>query len=71
MYSCALLLYFFNIPVVVLCFADQCVVALALRSPCQFELLIGGIDCRQAKAAGAKYRLGPELEISGYGCEVG
>ncbi len=56
---------------VVLCFADQCVVALALRSPCQFELLIGGIDCRQAKAAGAKYRLGPELEISGYGCEVG
>lgn len=24
---------------------------------------------RQAKAAGAKYRLGPELEISGYGCE--
>lgn len=24
---------------------------------------------RQAKAAGARYRLGPELEISGYGCE--
>lgn len=24
---------------------------------------------QQAKAAGAKYRLGPELEISGYGCE--
>ncbi len=24
---------------------------------------------RQAKAAGAKYRLGPELEISGYGCQ--
>ena len=26
-------------------------------------------SCRQAKAMGAKYRLGPELEISGYGCE--
>lgn len=24
---------------------------------------------RQAKAAGARYRLGPELEITGYGCE--
>src|SRR5512143_1406334 len=24
---------------------------------------------RIAKAAGARYRLGPELEISGYGCE--
>ncbi|MCA9872147.1 MAG: NAD(+) synthase [Anaerolineales bacterium] len=24
---------------------------------------------RQAKAAGARYRLGPELEVSGYGCE--
>uniref|UniRef100_A0A6U2XUR6 Glutamine-dependent NAD(+) synthetase n=1 Tax=Entomoneis paludosa TaxID=265537 RepID=A0A6U2XUR6_9STRA len=26
-------------------------------------------SCRRAKAAGASYRLGPELEISGYGCE--
>lgn len=26
-------------------------------------------SCRQAKAAGASYRLGPELELSGYGCE--
>uniref|UniRef100_A0A7S4AGJ1 NAD(+) synthase (glutamine-hydrolyzing) n=1 Tax=Pseudo-nitzschia australis TaxID=44445 RepID=A0A7S4AGJ1_9STRA len=26
-------------------------------------------SCNQAKAAGAKYRLGPELEICGYGCE--
>ncbi|CAM9696941.1 unnamed protein product, partial [Heterosigma akashiwo] len=24
---------------------------------------------REAKAKGAKYRLGPELEICGYGCE--
>ncbi|MFO7540813.1 MAG: nitrilase-related carbon-nitrogen hydrolase, partial [Chloroflexota bacterium] len=24
---------------------------------------------RQAKALGARYRLGPELEITGYGCE--
>jgi len=24
---------------------------------------------REAKALGAKYRLGPELELSGYGCE--
>jgi NAD+ synthase (glutamine-hydrolysing) len=24
---------------------------------------------KEAKAQGAKYRLGPELEISGYGCE--
>lgn len=24
---------------------------------------------RKAKALGAKYRLGPELELSGYGCE--
>ena len=24
---------------------------------------------REAKAAGAKYRVGPELEITGYGCE--
>jgi NAD+ synthase (glutamine-hydrolysing) len=24
---------------------------------------------RRAKAAGASYRLGPELEITGYGCE--
>ena len=26
-------------------------------------------SCVQAKALGAVYRLGPELEISGYGCE--
>ena len=26
-------------------------------------------SCEQAKALGATYRLGPELEISGYGCE--
>lgn len=26
-------------------------------------------SCRQALAAGAKYRLGPELELTGYGCE--
>ena len=26
-------------------------------------------SCRDAKAAGASYRLGPELEVSGYGCE--
>jgi NAD+ synthase (glutamine-hydrolysing) len=26
-------------------------------------------SCRKAKAAGASYRLGPELELSGYGCE--
>ena len=26
-------------------------------------------SCVQAKAAGASYRLGPELELSGYGCE--
>lgn len=26
-------------------------------------------SCQQAKAKGAVYRLGPELEISGYGCE--
>ncbi|KAL7566189.1 hypothetical protein ACA910_011263 [Epithemia clementina (nom. ined.)] len=26
-------------------------------------------SCRQAKVSGASYRLGPELEISGYGCE--
>ena len=26
---------------------------------------------KQAKAAGAKYRLGPELEIPGYGCQDG
>jgi NAD+ synthase (glutamine-hydrolysing) len=26
-------------------------------------------SCRQAKEAGATYRLGPELEICGYGCE--
>eukprot|EP00980_Cylindrotheca_fusiformis_P009067 scaffold1956_cov109-Cylindrotheca_fusiformis.AAC.2 len=26
-------------------------------------------SCRLAKAAGATYRLGPELELSGYGCE--
>mmetsp|Transcript_33539 Transcript_33539/g.79072 ORF Transcript_33539/g.79072 Transcript_33539/m.79072 type:complete len:800 (-) Transcript_33539:149-2548(-) len=26
-------------------------------------------SCQQAKASGAKYRLGPELEICGYGCE--
>ena len=26
-------------------------------------------SCRQAKAAGASFRLGPELELSGYGCE--
>ena len=26
-------------------------------------------SCLQAKKAGAKYRLGPELEITGYGCE--
>lgn len=26
-------------------------------------------SCRRAKDAGASYRLGPELEISGYGCE--
>ena len=26
-------------------------------------------SCRQAKADGAQYRLGPELEIPGYGCE--
>ena len=26
-------------------------------------------SCRQAKQAGASYRLGPELEICGYGCE--
>ena len=24
---------------------------------------------REAKAAGARYRTGPELEVSGYGCE--
>jgi NAD+ synthase (glutamine-hydrolysing) len=24
---------------------------------------------RQAKAAGAVYRVGPELELTGYGCE--
>jgi NAD+ synthase (glutamine-hydrolysing) len=26
-------------------------------------------SCQQAKDQGATYRLGPELEISGYGCE--
>jgi NAD+ synthase (glutamine-hydrolysing) len=26
-------------------------------------------SCRRARALGASYRLGPELEISGYGCE--
>ena len=26
-------------------------------------------SCRRAKALGARYRLGPELELSGYGCE--
>lgn len=26
-------------------------------------------SCREAKEAGATYRLGPELELSGYGCE--
>ena len=26
-------------------------------------------SCQQARAAGAVYRLGPELEITGYGCE--
>lgn len=26
-------------------------------------------SCRQAKARGATYRLGPELEVPGYGCE--
>jgi len=26
-------------------------------------------SCKEAKAAGATYRLGPELEICGYGCE--
>jgi len=26
-------------------------------------------SCRQAKAAGAAYRVGPELELTGYGCE--
>ena len=24
---------------------------------------------RRAKGAGARYRLGPELEVTGYGCE--
>jgi NAD+ synthase (glutamine-hydrolysing) len=27
------------------------------------------LSCEQAKRAGATYRLGPELEVSGYGCE--
>ena len=27
------------------------------------------LSIEEAKKRGAKYRLGPELEISGYGCE--
>jgi len=27
------------------------------------------LSCEQAKDAGASYRLGPELEMCGYGCE--
>lgn len=41
--------------------------ALSLSLPLCLSFLL--LLVSEAKAAGAKYRLGPELEITGYGCE--